>query len=34
MTPGDPLLNARARVLADLAAQGLDDPHTETVVED
>ena len=28
MTPGDPLLNARALVLADLAAQGLVDPHT------
>lgn len=34
MTPGDPLLNARARVLADLAAQGLVDPHTVSLVED
>ena len=34
MTPGDPLLNARALVLADLAAQGLVDPHTVSVVED
>jgi hypothetical protein len=34
MTPGDPLLNARALVLADLASQGLIDPHTVSVVED
>ena len=30
----DPLLNARALVLRDLAAQGLVDPHTVSVVED
>jgi len=34
MTSGDPLMAARARVLADLAAQGLVDPHTVSVVED
>ncbi len=34
MTPADPLMTARARVLADLAAQGLVDPHTVSVVED
>jgi hypothetical protein len=34
MTSGDPLLNARALVLRDLAAQGLVDPHTVSVVED
>ncbi len=34
MTSGDPLLNARALVLNDLAAQGLVDPHTVSVVED
>lgn len=34
MTLDDPLLAARARVLDDLAAQGLVDPHTVSVVED
>ncbi len=34
MTSADPLLVARARVLNDLAAQGLVDPHTVSVVED
>ena len=34
MTSGDPLLSARALVLKDLAAQGLVDPHTVSVVED
>ncbi|HEY7044497.1 MAG TPA: hypothetical protein VH419_12575 [Nocardioidaceae bacterium] len=34
MTSGDPLLTARARVLADLAAQGLIDPHTVSLVEE
>ena len=34
MTSVDPLLNARALVLRDLAAQGLIDPHTVSVVED
>lgn len=34
MTQGDPLLNARALVLSDLASQGLVDPHTVSVVED
>lgn len=34
MTPGDPLLNARARVLKDLAAEGAVDPHTVSVVEE
>jgi hypothetical protein len=31
---GDPLLNARALVLADLEAQGFVDPHTVSIVED
>lgn len=34
MTSADPLLAARALVLADLAARGLVDPHTVSVVED
>jgi hypothetical protein len=34
MTLADPLLTARALVLLDLAAQGLVDPHTVSVVED
>lgn len=34
MTSGDPLLQARALVLLDLAAQGRVDPHTVSVVED
>ena len=34
MTSVDPLLNARALVLRDLAAQGLVDPHTVSVVEE
>ncbi len=34
MLTGDPLLAARARVLSDLAARGLADPHTVSVVED
>jgi hypothetical protein len=34
VTMGDPLLGARARVLRDLAAAGLTDPHTVSVVED
>lgn len=34
MTSGDPLLAARARVLQDLQARGLADPHTVSVVED
>ena len=34
MTLDDPLLLARARVLEDLAAQGLVDPHTVSIVED
>jgi hypothetical protein len=34
MTSVDPLLNARALVLRDLAAQGLVDPHTVSMVED
>ncbi len=34
MTVGDPLLTARARVLDDLAAQGVLDQHTVSVVED
>ncbi len=34
MTLVDPLLAARARVLDDLAAQGVLDPHTVSVVED
>lgn len=34
MTSGDPLLNARALVLLDLAARGLVDAHTVSVVED
>jgi hypothetical protein len=34
MTSADPLLNARALVLRDLAAQGLVDAHTVSVVED
>jgi hypothetical protein len=34
MTSADPLLTARALVLLDLAAQGLVDPHTVSVVED
>lgn len=34
MTSDDPLLTARARVIADLAAQGLVDAHTVSVVED
>ena len=34
MTSGDPLLNARALVLRDLAAQGLVDAHTVSVVEE
>ncbi|MBA3265751.1 MAG: hypothetical protein H0T14_05170 [Nocardioidaceae bacterium] len=34
MTSGDPLLQARALVLLDLAAQDLVDPHTVSIVED
>jgi hypothetical protein len=34
MTTVDPLLGARARVLRDLSARGLTDPHTVSVVED
>lgn len=34
MTSADPLLNARARVLADLSSQGIVDHHTVSVVED
>lgn len=34
MTSVDPLLNARALVLRDLAAQGLVDAHTVSVVEE
>jgi hypothetical protein len=34
MTSGDPLLNARALVLRDLATQGLIEPHTVSLVED
>lgn len=34
MSTGDPLLAARARVLSDLAAHGLADAHTVSVVED
>ena len=34
MTSGDPLLNARALVLNDLAAQGVVDAHTVSLVED
>lgn len=34
MTSPDPLLRARALVLNDLAAQGLVDPHTVSVLED
>jgi hypothetical protein len=34
MTSVDPLLNARALVLRDLAAQGLVDPHTVSMVEE
>ncbi|MBA2445167.1 MAG: hypothetical protein H0V49_07540 [Nocardioidaceae bacterium] len=34
MSSGDPLLQARALVLLDLAAQGLADPHTVSRVEE
>lgn len=34
MTTGDPLLGARARVLRDLSARRLTDPHTVSLVED
>lgn len=34
MTSGDPLLNARALVLADLAARQLVDAHTVSLVEE
>jgi hypothetical protein len=34
MSTGDPLLDARARVLSDLAARGLANAHTVSVVED
>jgi hypothetical protein len=34
MTTADPLLGARARVLHDLSARGLTDPHSVSVTED